>query len=124
MGSGCLFHGVGQAGSWEPGIWDYKALPQPGSQEMADNDVGVSWSYDSNTQLMILYDTEVIVKKKTQFILDSGLCGAMFWEIEGSLITTFVEGVRYHGKSLETSYNALKYSESQYDNLRADFSDE
>ncbi|OJD11222.1 hypothetical protein AJ78_07969 [Emergomyces pasteurianus Ep9510] len=135
-GPGSPFQGVGDAGSWEHGIWDYKALPRPGSQEMFDNSAGASWSYNPDSQLMISYDTEAMVAKKTQFILDSGLRGAMFWEASGdrqrrngtqaggSLIITFVENARRHGKDLETTYNALEFPESRYDNLRDGFPNE
>ncbi|KKZ64042.1 chitinase [[Emmonsia] crescens] len=135
-GPGSPFQGVGDAGSWEHGIWDYKALPRPGSQEMIDDGARASWSYNPSTQLMISYDTEPMIKRKAQFILDSGLLGGMFWEASGdrrgrngtqtggSLIATFVESVRRHGKNLETTYNALEYPESRYDNLRTGFPDE
>ena len=37
--------GVGE-GSWESGMWDYKALPLPGSQVVNDHRLGASYSFD------------------------------------------------------------------------------
>jgi len=37
--------GVGE-GSWEAGMWDYKVLPLPGSEEVNDHRLGASYSYD------------------------------------------------------------------------------
>ena len=37
--------GVGE-GSWEGGMWDYKALPLPGSEEFVDGGVGASWCHN------------------------------------------------------------------------------
>lgn len=37
--------GTGE-GSWEAGMWDYKVLPLPGSEEINDQRLGASYSYD------------------------------------------------------------------------------
>ena len=95
-GPGHHYGGCGE-GSWEQGVWDYKALPKPGSEEHHDSDVGASWSYCGNTQTMISYDTVKEAEQKAKFIRDYGLGGGMWWESsgdkphgQGSLIETFV----------------------------------
>jgi len=125
-GPGQPYHGVGE-GSWEPGVWDYKALPKPGSSEHHDHHIGASWSYDPSTQTMISYDTPQMVAQKAAFVQDHGLSGSMFWESSGdkplgggSLIEAFL--VHSGGtKRMEEAMNCLDYPESKYDNLRNKF---
>ena len=135
-GPGAPFQGVGE-GSWENGVWDYKALPQEGAEEkmvsIADGGAGASWSYDGGKRLMISYDTVPMGEEKTKYISDNKLGGAMWWEAsgdragsksDGSLIATFVESVTADGQpGLQKMDNALDYPESQYDNLKAQFGD-
>jgi hypothetical protein len=40
-----MFKGTGE-GSWEKGMWDYKALPLAGAQIQEDNRLGASWSFE------------------------------------------------------------------------------
>ena len=92
-GVGQPFSGTGE-GSWEQGVWDFKALPQQGAKEMFDKEIGASWSYDAEKRLMISYDTTDLAKEKVDFIKSASLGGAMWWESsadkkgEGSLIET------------------------------------
>ena len=78
-GPGTKFSGTGE-GSWEQGVWDFKALPQPGACEMYSDEACASWSYDSAKRLMISYDTREIAKRKANFVKEEGLGGAMWWE--------------------------------------------
>lgn len=92
-GPGSQFSGTGE-GSWEQGVWDFKALPQNGAMENVCNEVTASWSYDPEKRLMVSYDTKEIAERKASFIKNEGLGGAMWWESsadkqgDGSLIGT------------------------------------
>ena len=81
-GVGKPFSGTGE-GSWEQGVWDFKALPQPGAQQMADKEIGASWSYDAEKRVMVSYDTTELAKQKGDFIKTEKLGGAMWWESSG-----------------------------------------
>lgn len=122
-GPGQPYSGVGE-GSWEQGVWDYKALPKPDSTEYHDDHIGASWSYCPSSKTMVSYDTPEMVKQKASFVRDYGLGGGMWWESSGdkalgggSLIETFL--MSSGGPSrLEDVTNCLEYPESKYDNLR------
>lgn len=92
-GPGAPYQGQGE-GSWEAGIYDYKALPAEGKGVNVDFEVGASWSYDEGRRLMVSYDTPQMVGMKADLIKEKGLGGAMYWESsgdrkgEGSLIST------------------------------------
>ncbi|KAJ5594820.1 Endochitinase B [Penicillium hispanicum] len=130
-GPGTAFSGVG-AGSWENGVWDYKALPRAGAHEQFDADIGASWCYDSGERMMVSYDTPQAGREKAQLIRQRQLGGGMWWEssgdkggkeanaADGSLIGTFVDAVG-GVDALDQTFNAIDYPESKYDNLRAGF---
>ncbi|KAF2169528.1 glycoside hydrolase family 18 protein [Zasmidium cellare ATCC 36951] len=116
-------------GSWEPGVWDYKVLPQAlnGSQTFYDDQVVASWAYNNRTRYMVSYDEPVIAAKKAEYIEHNGLGGAMWWETSGdapvnssrSLIRTVVDAFEGCGVGVEYCQNWLEYPGSRYANLRA-----
>lgn len=121
-GPGKPFTGVGQ-GTWEAGVYDYKALPQSGATLFKDDSLVASWSYDSGSRTMISYDTPEIIAKKTSLIKSMGLGGGMWWESSSdktgdqSLISTYVNNVGGTG-ALDQSANTLGYPASKYDNMK------
>ncbi len=78
-GPGKPFSGTGE-GSWEAGVWDFKALPKEGAKEFLDDQIGASWTYDREARVMVSYDSLEMAKKKVDFIKSEGLGGAMWWE--------------------------------------------
>ncbi|KAF2007504.1 glycoside hydrolase family 18 protein [Amniculicola lignicola CBS 123094] len=124
-GPGRPFSGTGQ-GTWEAGVYDYKALPQPGATVNTDLSIAASWSYDAGQRFMISYDTPEIIRKKSDLIKANGLGGGMWWESSAdkkggeSLISTFVSSVGGTG-ALDQSSNVLTFSASKYDNMKSGF---
>ncbi len=129
-GPGKGFQGTGE-GSWENGVWDYKALPRAGAKVEEDlNGIGASWSFDRKKGTMVTYDTVGMVERKADAVREWRLGGGMWWESsgdkkfgEGSLLEAFVKksgGV----ERLDGTENELRYPESKYTNLRNGFPDE
>ena len=121
-GLGKPYQGVGE-GSWEAGVWDFKALPLPGAEEKYDKEAGASYSYDEAKRQLITYDTVEMVRKKAEWIKKERLGGAMWWESSadrtgsGSLIGNVVEVMG----QLDRKQNCLDYPQSKYDNLKNGF---
>jgi len=121
-GIGEPFNGVGE-GSWENGVFDYKALPLAGAEERYDREAGASYSYDPQKKHLVTYDTLEMAREKTRWLKDEGLGGAMWWESsgdksgEGSLIA----GVVGELGALEKGKNCLEYPQSKYENLKNGF---
>src|ERR1700753_10125 len=62
-GPGKPFSGVGP-GSWEAGVYDYRALPLPGSYLFRDEGIVASGSYDYDKKEMISFDNEEVGRWK------------------------------------------------------------
>ncbi|SLM37117.1 glycoside hydrolase family 18 protein [Lasallia pustulata] len=129
-GPGKPFSGTGD-GSWEQGVWDYKALPLEGAEEVVDGQAGASWCYDGGKRVMVSYDNQVMAERKVEYIKAEGLGGAMWWESsgdkvgDGSLIASVVRGLGgISGGKMDCSENTLDYPESKYQNLRDGFPNE
>lgn len=72
------FNGIGP-GTWEAGVYDYKALPMAGATVTENTAEGASYSYDSSKKELVTYDTPNIVKLKSNYIISKNMAGAMFW---------------------------------------------
>ena len=119
-GLGKSFTGVG-SGSWENGIWDYKALPKAGATVMTDTESGATYSYDANAQELISYDTVDMVKQKTTYVTSKGLGGGMFWEASADKTgaDSLIGNVASQLGNLDQSPNQLNYPLSKYANMQA-----
>ncbi|KAI9834249.1 MAG: hypothetical protein M1819_003087 [Sarea resinae] len=126
-GPGQPFSGVGE-GSWENGVWDYKALPKPGAEERTDQEAGATYSFDPQQRIMVSYDTVEMARRKARFVEENALGGAMWWESsadkegDASLISTVFKELGGHdGGRMDRSLNTLVYPQTKYDNLRNGF---
>jgi chitinase len=81
-GLGQSYDGIGP-GTWEAGVYDWRALPLPGAQVIYDAEAGATYSYDNSTGMLVSYDTVPMALKKVEFIKNTGLGGAMWWEVSG-----------------------------------------
>ena len=96
--------GVGP-GSWENGIWDYKALPTVGSRIVVDDEVVASYSYDPATRTMISFDSPDQAKRKAEYIRQRGLAGAMWWESSGDVCSS--DDNDHHHRSLISTVSTV-----------------
>ena len=120
-------------------MWDYKALPLRGSEELVDHRLGASYSYDRSVllpplpdpicsnrnpaeregrhkRLLVSYDTQAVAIQKAQYISQNGLGGAMWWELDADAPEetgrALVRTVRDALGDLERRENELAYPRS------------
>ena len=133
-GPGTAFSGMGQ-GTWESGVYDYRALPLPCSTLHQNHKAGASWTYDATKQEMVSFDSEEIAKLKGHYIKKENLGGSMFWELSGDKGCaregmeggpgkdlqpgeSLVKIVKDCMGGLERSNNWLSYCDSKFENMR------
>jgi len=134
-GPGKPFSGLGP-GSWEQGVYDYRALPLRNSQVFHDKSALASWSYDNQKKEMISFDSEQVGNWKGSWIKEEELRGSMFWELSGDKGSGKRDGMEggegkdeINGRSLirvvkeamgplDQSPNWLRYEKSSFDNMR------
>ncbi|RVD87188.1 uncharacterized protein DFL_001431 [Arthrobotrys flagrans] len=115
QGPGTAFSGVGQ-GSWEQGVYDYRALPLPGSTVSHDSQALASWSYNPDTKEMISFDSEEVAKWKGHGFNRRGLEGGHGKDPQPG--TSLVKVVKDHMGGISNSDNWLSYEGSRFPNLR------
>lgn len=117
------FHGVAK-GSWEAGIYDYKALPLPGYSALWERSTNSTFLYSPAARSLISLDDTRSMAYKMDYVLRRGLAGAMFWEIsadhptadERSLLRTIDLWV---GRArLDRTPNRMCYPRSRFRNIR------
>lgn len=127
-GLGKPYSGTGD-GTWERGVYDYKKLPLPGSQEHHDHEAGASFCYEPGKKTLVSYDTVDMARKKADYVRHQGLGGAMWWESSAdkdgpeSLIGNVVDALGGQ-KALRWEENCLQYPKTKYDNLKKGFPDQ
>ncbi|KAL5485080.1 CHT4_1 [Sanghuangporus weigelae] len=133
-GPGKPFSGIGP-GSWEAGVYDYRALPLPGSYIFRDEKAIASWTTDYQKHEIVSFDSEEVGQWKGEWIKKQGLGGSMFWELSGDKNgeregmegglgkdpqpgRSLVKVVKEAMGELDSSTNWLNYEYSQFDNMR------
>ncbi|EIN05503.1 hypothetical protein PUNSTDRAFT_122390 [Punctularia strigosozonata HHB-11173 SS5] len=118
-GMGSPYDGIGP-GSIQAGIYSYKDLPIAGAQVFENVTEISSYSYDSSKKELVSYDTPDIVKLKTQYVMDKGLAGSMFWDLSTDKVgTDSLVGTSHQAYSaLDQTQNHINYPDSEWDNIR------
>ena len=57
-----------------------QALPHPDAKVEHDHEIVASYEYVKNKKMMVTYDTPEIAAHKVDYIMQTGLGGAMWWE--------------------------------------------
>ena len=126
-GPGQPYNGVG-SGSWEDGVWDWKALPLANTTTSTDNDAVASWETDAQnggTGTMVSYDTMAVATTKADWVTSNGYGGLMWWESSAdktgtdSMIGSQVGTLG--AMNIQNAQNTISYPQSQYENLRNGF---
>ncbi|EPE05193.1 glycoside hydrolase family 18 protein [Ophiostoma piceae UAMH 11346] len=130
-GLGRPYDGVGE-GSWEKGVYDFKALPLPGTEVTYDPEVvaaicyGITGEPPNKRKVLVTYDNRDVAVAKANYIRERGLGGAMWWESSSdrqgpeSLIRIVTDTLGGPGV-LQQRSNCVMCPETQYENLRDHF---
>ena len=120
------YSGVGLAnkvmGSWEPGIWDYKALLKQGLTTIYDEKAQVYYGNHQSGVGIYSCDSPDPVLKKVAYLKQHGLGGVMFWETSGDGIgqdSLIRAGSTSRGESDERE-SVVVYPDSKYKNIALD----
>ncbi|KAF4337338.1 42 kDa endochitinase precursor [Fusarium beomiforme] len=106
-------------GSWEAGVWDYKALPKQDLGIMHDEKAQAYYGKYQSGGGICSYDTPETIQKKASYLKQRGLGGAMFWKTSGdgrgqeSLVGTSFRSLG----NLDQAENLLIYPDSRYKNI-------
>jgi chitinase len=111
-------------GTWEPGVYDYKALPLAGCIPLWEPACNASFCYDSTNKMLVSYDAPTAVSYKLEWILQKGLGGAMFWEISADQPFSSDQSLQrminiWLGEYLDNTQNTLCYPMSSYGNINS-----
>lgn len=121
-GMGRPFAGVG-GGSFENGVYDYKALPQPGAITTDVPSVVGTFDYNPSTRELVSYDSQAMASIKACFIRDQHLGGAMWWETSGDKTVesgqSLTATVSSQMGKLDSTPNHIWFPKSKFDNLRS-----
>jgi chitinase len=121
-GLGKPFSGVGE-GSWENGVFDFKALPLSGAEERFDEEARATYSYDPARRHLVTYDTPSMVREKAEWIKKNGLGGGMWWESSADQTgeQSLIGNVAAILGALEDTKNCVNYPHSKFENVRKGF---
>jgi chitinase len=61
--------------------WGRYTLGGLGFERYWNSDARVPYLYNASTQVFIAYDDEASIHEKNRYVIDQGLLGAMFWEL-------------------------------------------